>query len=90
MPLHQFMLAQTRENDLQLFVRLSGRDDIIGPDATPLHILIPAFITSELKTAFQIGFLIFIPFFNYRPGGGQYSDGHGYDDAVAHYYFAAI
>lgn len=61
-PLHQFMLAQTRENDLQLFVRLSGRDDIASPDATPLHILIPAFITSELKTAFQIGFLIFIPF----------------------------
>ena len=61
-PLRQFMLAQTRETDLNLFVRISGRDDIAGPEATPLHILIPAFVTSELKTAFQIGFLLFIPF----------------------------
>ncbi len=61
-PLKEFMLAQTRETDLNLFVRLSGRTDIANADATPLHILIPAFITSELKTAFQIGFLIFIPF----------------------------
>lgn len=61
-PLHEFMLGQTRETDLSLFVRISGRDDIQTVEETPLHILIPAFITSELKTAFQIGFLIFIPF----------------------------
>lgn len=61
-PLHEFMLAQTRENDLDLFVRLSGEKDIASPQETPIHVLIPAFITSELKTAFQIGFLIFIPF----------------------------
>jgi flagellar biosynthetic protein FliP len=61
-PMHEFMLAQTRETDLDLFVRISGRTDIAGPAETPIHILIPAFITSELKTAFQIGFLIFIPF----------------------------
>ena len=61
-PLREFMLAQTRETDLDLFVRISGRDDIISATETPIHILIPAFITSELKTAFQIGFLIFIPF----------------------------
>ena len=61
-PMHEFMLAQTRENDLQLFVRMSGENDISSPAETPIHILIPAFITSELKTAFQIGFLIFIPF----------------------------
>ena len=61
-PIHEFMLGQTRENDLDLFVRISGRDDIASPADTPIHILIPAFITSELKTAFQIGFLIFIPF----------------------------
>lgn len=61
-PLHEFMLGQTRETDLSLFVRISGREDIATVDDTPLHILIPAFITSELKTAFQIGFLIFIPF----------------------------
>jgi flagellar biosynthesis protein FliP len=60
--LYEFMLAQTRENDLDLFMRISGEKDIASPTDTPLHILIPAFITSELKTAFQIGFLIFIPF----------------------------
>ncbi len=61
-PLHEFMLSQTRETDLQLFVRISGEQNIASPEETPIHILIPAFITSELKTAFQIGFLIFIPF----------------------------
>ncbi|WP_255858879.1 flagellar type III secretion system pore protein FliP [Bacterioplanoides sp. SCSIO 12839] len=61
-PIHEFMLSQTRETDLNLFVRISGEQNIATPDETPIHILIPAFITSELKTAFQIGFLIFIPF----------------------------
>ncbi len=61
-PMKEFMLAQTRETDLNLFVRISGRKDLLSPDDTPLHILIPAFVTSELKTAFQIGFLLFIPF----------------------------
>lgn len=61
-PMKEFMLAQTRETDLNLFVRISGKKDLISPDETPLHILIPAFVTSELKTAFQIGFLLFIPF----------------------------
>lgn len=61
-PLKNFMLAQTRESDLELFVRLSRRTDIATPDAAPLTILVPAFVTSELKTAFQIGFMIFIPF----------------------------
>ncbi|WP_028239476.1 flagellar type III secretion system pore protein FliP [Stutzerimonas azotifigens] len=61
-PLKDFMLAQTRESDLELFVRLSRRTDIPSADAAPLTILVPAFVTSELKTAFQIGFMIFIPF----------------------------
>jgi flagellar biosynthetic protein FliP len=61
-PLKDFMLAQTRQSDLDLFVRLSKRTDIAGPDQVPLTILVPAFVTSELKTAFQIGFMIFIPF----------------------------
>lgn len=61
-PLKNFMLAQTRESDLDLFVRLSRRTDIASPADTPLTILVPAFVTSELKTAFQIGFMIFIPF----------------------------
>nr|WP_276330882.1 flagellar type III secretion system pore protein FliP [Stutzerimonas kirkiae] len=61
-PMRDFMLAQTRESDLELFVRLSRRTDIQSPETAPLTILIPAFVTSELKTAFQIGFMIFIPF----------------------------
>ena len=61
-PLKDFMLAQTRQSDLDLFMRLSKRTDIAGPDQVPLTILVPAFVTSELKTAFQIGFMIFIQF----------------------------
>jgi flagellar biosynthetic protein FliP len=61
-PLKDFMLAQTRQSDLDMFMRLSKRTDIASPDQAPLTILVPAFVTSELKTAFQIGFMIFIPF----------------------------
>jgi flagellar biosynthetic protein FliP len=61
-PLREFMLAQIREDDLTLFVRLSGEKNIASADETPFHILIPAFVTSELKTAFQMGFMLFIPF----------------------------
>ncbi len=61
-PFRHFMLGQTRENDLDLFIRLSGRTDIESPQTVPLNILIPSFVTSELKTAFQIGFMLFIPF----------------------------
>lgn len=61
-PIRDFMLAQTRESDLALFVRLSKRTDLNGVEDVPLTILVPAFVTSELKTAFQIGFMIFIPF----------------------------
>ena len=61
-PLRGFMLKHTREADLALFARLANVKKIEKPEATPMRILIPAFVTSELKTAFQIGFLIFIPF----------------------------
>jgi flagellar biosynthetic protein FliP len=61
-PLKKFMLAQTRENDLQLFTKLSGRSQFASPADVPLTVLLPTFITSELKTAFQIGFMVFIPF----------------------------
>lgn len=61
-PIKDFMLGQTREDDIALFVRISGKTDIHGPEDLPLSIVVPAFVTSELKTAFQIGFLIFIPF----------------------------
>jgi flagellar biosynthetic protein FliP len=61
-PLRSFMLAQTREGDIQLFGRLSGSEGYASPDDVPLSVVVPAFVTSELKTAFQIGFMLFIPF----------------------------
>jgi flagellar biosynthesis protein FliP len=61
-PLRAFMLDQVRETDLKLFADLAGHEPYAGPEDVPLAVLIPSFITSELKTAFQIGFLIFIPF----------------------------
>ena len=61
-PLKEFMLRQTREADLALFVRISNSEELESPENIPLKILVPAYVTSELKTAFQIGFLIFIPF----------------------------
>ena len=61
-PLKKFMLAQTRENDLQLFSKLSGKPQFASPEEVPLAVLVPTFLTSELKTAFQIGFMVFIPF----------------------------
>ena len=61
-PLKKFMLSQTRQEDLALFVRLSKSPPLSGPEAVPLKVLVPAYVISELKTAFQIGFVIFIPF----------------------------
>ena len=61
-PLKKFMLAQTRETDLALFTKLSGRAQFASPEDVPLVVLLPTFMTSELKTAFQIGFMVFIPF----------------------------
>ncbi|MFZ1829845.1 MAG: flagellar type III secretion system pore protein FliP [Candidatus Competibacteraceae bacterium] len=61
-PLQAFMLAQTRENDLALFTKLSGRESLESLDQVPFSLLVPAYITSELKTAFQIGFMLFMPF----------------------------
>ena len=61
-PLRTFMLRQTREADLALFVKISNSGDIQSFDQVPMKILIPAYVTSELKTAFQIGFVVFIPF----------------------------
>lgn len=61
-PLRNFMLDQTRESDLQLFASIAGRTDITSTDEAPLSIVVPSFMVSELKTAFQIGFLVFIPF----------------------------
>lgn len=61
-PLKAFMLDQTRENDLAMFAQIAKAGEFNTPEEVPLGILVPSFITSELKTAFQIGFTIFIPF----------------------------
>ena len=61
-PMREFMLRQTRESDLALFVNLSDAPRPDGPEDVSTFTLIPAFIISELKTAFQIGFMIYIPF----------------------------
>ncbi len=61
-PLKKFMLAQTRENDLQLFSKLSGKPQFASAGRCAAQVLVPTFLTSELKTAFQIGFMVFIPF----------------------------
>ena len=61
-PLKSYMLKQTRQEDLALFVRLAKVPPLNGPEETPLKVVVPAYIISELKTAFQIGFIVFIPF----------------------------
>jgi len=57
-----FMVENTRQNDLAMFADLAGDAPYAGPDDVPFRVLLPAFMTSELKTAFQIGFLLFLPF----------------------------
>ena len=61
-PFKSFMLEQTREDDLNLFMRLSEHEQVSEPMEVDFFVLVPAFMTSELKTAFQIGFMLFIPF----------------------------
>ena len=61
-PMREFMLKQTRQADVQLFSRLAKLPAEVKGEDVPLRVLVPAFVTSELKSAFQIGFLIFIPF----------------------------
>jgi flagellar biosynthetic protein FliP len=61
-PMREFMLKQTRQSDVELFAKLAKLDKSVKGENVPLKVLVPAFVTSELKSAFQIGFLIFIPF----------------------------
>ena len=61
-PFRQFMLKQTREADLELFIKISGHAELQSAEDVPFSLLLSAYVTSELKTAFQIGFLIFLPF----------------------------
>lgn len=61
-PFHGFMINQVREQDLALFSEMGGYEGFDTPEEVPFRVLVPAYLTSELKTAFQMGFLIFIPF----------------------------
>jgi flagellar biosynthetic protein FliP len=61
-PVREFMLHHVRENDLRLFLDISEAGEVEGPEATPMRALIPAFMISELRRAFEIGFLLFLPF----------------------------
>ena len=61
-PFHSFMMRQVREQDLRLFVDISNLPPVASPEAMPLRIVIPAFMISELRRAFEIGFLLFLPF----------------------------
>ena len=61
-PLRAFMIKQTREADLSLFTKVAKQPKPESAETVPMRVLIPAFVTSELKTAFQIGFIVFIPF----------------------------
>ncbi|HMA15455.1 MAG: flagellar type III secretion system pore protein FliP [Bacteroidota bacterium] len=61
-PVRDFMLRHVRENDLRLFLDLTDTAEVEGPEATPMRALIPAFMISELRRAFEIGFLLFLPF----------------------------
>ena len=61
-PIHKFMMDHVRPHDLELFLNISNDPRPATPEATPLRSLVPAFMISELKRAFEIGFLIFIPF----------------------------
>ena len=61
-PVHEFMMRHVRGQDLALFMEMSGNDEIATPAEMPLRILVPAFLISELRRAFEIGFLLFVPF----------------------------
>jgi flagellar biosynthetic protein FliP len=61
-PIRAFMLRQTREDDIAMFMRIAGNPPVDGPESVPFLTLMPAFITSELRSAFTIGFLLYIPF----------------------------
>ncbi|MCQ8877884.1 flagellar type III secretion system pore protein FliP [Pseudoalteromonas shioyasakiensis] len=61
-PMKAFMLSQVRLKDLETFAKIAGYDQLNSPEDTPMIVLIPAFVTSELQTAFIIGFMFFIPF----------------------------
>jgi len=90
LPLKEFMAQHTREKDLALFFKYAGLEKPDSIEGIPLTSLIPAFALSELKTAFQIGFIIFIPFLIIDMVVGQHAYGNGDDDVAAGHDFTAF
>jgi flagellar biosynthesis protein FliQ len=84
------MMRQTREKDLALFVGMSEMERPKTPQDVPLPVLIPLLSISELKTAFFIGFVLYVPFSDHRYGGGERASEHGHDDAPADSDFFAL
>ncbi len=81
-PLRNFMFKHTREKDIALFINMSESERPNSREDIATYILIPAFVVSELRTAFQIGFIIFLPFIVIDMICSEYSDGYGYDDVT--------
>lgn len=89
-PLREFMYPQTQVKDVQMFMEIAGQEWDGTNDSIPLSVLVPSFMVSELRIAFWIGFMIYIPFIVHRYGCGIYSDEYGYDDAAAYDDFHAL
>lgn len=81
-PVREFMLAQTHQSSLEQMLRIANEPLDQNVEDISFAVVLPAFVISELKTAFQIGFMLFIPFFGHRLGCRQCPDGNGYDDAI--------
>jgi type III secretory pathway component EscR len=80
-PVKQFMLSQTREKDLMLFMDMGQIEVFDTAKDVPLHVLVPAFVISELRIAFQIGFMLFLPFLIVDLIVASVLMSYGYDDA---------
>ena len=89
-PVRTFMLNQTRESDIGMFLEIADNTEVTEPADVPFLTLVPAFITSELKSAFSIGFLNLYPIRDYRSSRRQCTDVHGHDDALANDDFDAV
>jgi Flagellar biosynthesis pathway, component FliP len=89
-PLREFMLRQTRETDLALYARLANQPPLAGPEAVPMRILLPAYVTSELKNRLPDRFYGVHSVPDYRPGGRQRADGAGDDDGATGHHLATV
>ncbi len=89
-PVREFMLKQTREKDLAVFVELGKLAKPATPDDLPMRVVVPAFVISELKTGFQMGFFLFVPVPAHRSGGFDHPAVDGHDAVAARDDLAAV